>query len=64
MFSAPTKATVAVDLYALQVRNIPNSLFITREVRGVQYVHCVMQKCIMVKLGETKNTVIKYVENM
>jgi len=21
---------------------------------GVQYVHCVMHKCIMVKLGETK----------
>jgi len=27
--------------------------------RGVQYVHCAMHKCIMVKLGgrgETKNT--------
>jgi len=23
--------------------------------RGVQYVHFVMHKCIMVKLGETKN---------
>jgi len=24
--------------------------------RGVQYMHCVMHKCIMVKLGGTKNT--------
>jgi len=24
--------------------------------RGVQYVHCMMRKCIMVKVGETKNT--------
>src|SRR6218665_1292723 len=24
--------------------------------RGVQYMHCVMPKCIMVKLEETKNT--------
>src|SRR6218665_1045873 len=23
---------------------------------GIQYVHCVMHKCIMVKVGETKNT--------
>src|SRR6218665_1568286 len=30
--------------------------------RGIQYVHCVMDKCIMFKLGERKNT--KYVKNM
>jgi len=33
----------------------------TNVARGVQYVHCVMHKCIMVKLGwETKST--KYVK--
>jgi len=28
--------------------------------KGVQYVHCVMQKCIMVKVGGNENH-IKYV---
>ena len=32
-------------------------LWTTGGIRGVQYVHCVMHKCIMVKvLGETKYT--------
>src|SRR6218665_2996251 len=31
--------------------------------RGVQYVHCVMHKCIMVKLGRNKKH-IKYVKNV
>jgi len=32
-----------------------NLSLVVVSARGVQYVHCMMHKCIMVKVGEAKN---------
>jgi len=43
-------------MYMLIVIVFPHHNLGINSLRGVQYVHCVMHKCIMVKLGGTKNT--------
>ena len=54
IFDYKTKCTIVYSKL-----DFCNSLFYS--IRGVQYVHCVMHKCIMVKLGGNE-THVKYVK--
>ena len=51
----PNGRTLTTTTRPISLKRLLGLLLVYSRIRGVQYVHCVMHKCIMVKVGGHEN---------